>query len=144
MRSRSDGVTHPIPAHAAFAAALFSDPWLADATEGRLRDDLIVADVRRASLRAGGVHAHAHPWTQDMVVLYGVTIEQGGLLRLHEPDRGLSTIADVPASLKRLRRSQLVEAERDGNAWHVSWARRALRIAREAGYRPRRTSSRWR
>jgi hypothetical protein len=34
---------------------------------------------------------------EDLFVLYGVglTIEQGGLLRLHEPDRGLSTIADV-------------------------------------------------
>ena len=55
---------------------------------------------------------------EDLVVLYpvGLTIEQGGLLRLHEPDRGLSTIADVPASLGRLRRNQLVEAERDGNA----------------------------
>jgi hypothetical protein len=69
------------------------------------------------------------------VVLYavGLTIEQGGLLRLSEPDRGLSTISDVPASLRRLRRNQLVEAERDGNAWRVRWGKRALDIAAKAG-----------
>jgi len=72
---------------------------------------------------------------EDVVVLYAValTIERGGLLRLSEPDRRLSRISDVVASLGRLRRNQLIEAERDGNAWRVSWGKRALDIAREAG-----------
>jgi hypothetical protein len=72
---------------------------------------------------------------EDVVVLYAValTIETGGLLRLSEPDRGLSRISDVPASLGRLRRNALVTAERDGNAWKVGWGTRALNIAREAG-----------
>jgi hypothetical protein len=72
---------------------------------------------------------------EDVVVLYAValTIEQGGLLRLSEPDRGLSRISDVPASLARLRRNQLIASERDGNAWRVSCGKRALDIARKAG-----------
>jgi hypothetical protein len=63
----------------------------------------------------------------------GVTIEAGGVLRLTSPDRGLSTLSNVPASLARLQRNGLIEAERNGNTWRVSWGTRALKIAREAG-----------
>jgi hypothetical protein len=48
-------------------------------------------------------------------------------------DRGLSTIAHVSASLGLLRRNGLIKAERDDNAWRISWGKRALDIAREAG-----------
>jgi hypothetical protein len=84
--------------------------------------------------------------TEDVVVLYavGLTTEQGGLLRLHEPDRGLSTISDVPASLGRLRRNQLIEAECDGNAWRVRWGKRALDMALKAGVSIATGRSRWR
>jgi hypothetical protein len=62
-----------------------------------------------------------------------LAIEQGGLLRLSQPDRGLSTISDVPGPLARLRRNQLIIADRDGNAWRVRWGPRALKIAKAAG-----------
>jgi hypothetical protein len=116
--------------------ALFSDSFLGDAIELRLRDNLIVIDDGRERRLPPGEFMRIHILEpEDLVVLYivGLTIEHGGLLRLHEPDRGLSTVADVPASLRRLRRNQLVEAERDGNTWSVSWGKQALDIARKAG-----------
>ena len=60
---------------------------------------------------------------EDVAVLFVVSlaIADGGLLGLSEPDRGLRTVSsDVAVSLGRLRRNQLIEAERDGNAWRVS------------------------
>jgi hypothetical protein len=86
-------------------------------------------------LRIGPTSLSVERRDEDVAVLFIVsgTIERGGLLRLSEPDCGLSTIADLPASLVRLRRNQLIEAERDGNAWKVGWGKTALEIARKAG-----------
>jgi hypothetical protein len=72
---------------------------------------------------------------EDVAVLFVVSlaISDGGLLPLHDPDRGLSTISNVPGSLARLRQNALVDAERDSAVWRLSWGKRALEIAREAG-----------
>jgi hypothetical protein len=126
----------PDPRARSVAAALFSDPFLADAVELRLRDDLIVIeDGRERRLPQGKFMKVRVLEPEDLVVLFavGLTIEAGKLLRLNEPDRGLGTLSNVPASLARLQRNGLVTAERNGNAWVVGWGVRALRIAREAG-----------
>jgi hypothetical protein len=127
---------HPPGARArSVAAALFSDPWLADAIVQRLRDDLIVVeDGHERRLSPGEFMNVRIVDPEDIVVLYVVSlaIADGGLFRLHEPDR-LGDISDVPASLGRIRRNGLIEAERDGNAWRVRWGKRALDVARKAG-----------
>lgn len=85
----------------------------------KLRDNvLLTEDGRETHIQPGEFVKVRVVEPEDVVVLYVValTIEQGGLLRLHEPDR-LGDISDVPASLRRLRGNGLIEAERDGNAW---------------------------
>jgi hypothetical protein len=113
------------------------DEHLADALELRLRDNvLLLEDGRGRHVQPGQfvmVRGLEEAEASSFSTPSPLTIEQGGLLRLGEPDRGLRTISDVPASLARLRRNQLIEAERDGNAWRVSWGKRALDIARKAG-----------
>ena len=125
----------PDPRARTIAAALFSDPWLADAIELRLRDDILLTeDGRERHIPHGEFVKVRVIEPEDLAVLFavGLAIEQGGLFRAADPDRGLS-ISDVPASLARLRRNQVIEASRDGNAWRVSWGRRSLGIARNAG-----------
>ena len=72
---------------------------------------------------------------EDVAVLYivGLAIETGGLLRSHEPDRGLATLSDVPSSLGRLQRNGLIEFTREEGGCRVEWGKRALDIARKAG-----------
>lgn len=71
---------------------------------------------------------------KDVVVLYlaAITIEDEGLLRPHDPDRGLSTLADVPGSLRNLRVNGLLDVTRDGNTWRVCWGEWARAIAKDA------------
>jgi hypothetical protein len=126
----------PDPRARSVAAALFSDPWLASAVEKRLRDNVIVIeDGKERHVLSGEFMRVRILEPEDIVVLYTVAlvIEEGGFLRLGEPDRGLSTLSNVPASLARLQRNSLIEAERNGNTWRVSWGTRARKIAREAG-----------
>ena len=101
----------------------------------RLRDNVVVIDDgRERRLPPGEFRRVRIVEPEDVVVLYAVSlaIAEGGLFRLHEPDR-LGDISDVPAALRRLRRNQLISAERDGNAWVVRWGERALKIAAKAG-----------
>jgi hypothetical protein len=118
IRELAEKRHHPRdPRARSVVAALFSDAFLGDAIELGRRDDLIVIeDGRERRLPPGEFRKMRVLEPEDIVVVYavGLTIEQGGPLGLHEPDRGLSTIADVPASLGRLRRNQLIEVERDG------------------------------
>jgi hypothetical protein len=111
IRSLAEKRKHPGDSRArSVAGALFSDGFLADAIELRLRDNLVVIDDgRERRLPAGEFRRVRILEPEDVVTLYvfGLTLEQGGLLRLHEPDRGLSTISDIPAALARLRRNQL-------------------------------------
>ena len=112
------------------------DEHLADALELRLRDNvLLLEDGRGRHVQPGQAARVRVLEAEDVAVLYivSVTIEQGGLLRLSEPDRGLKNVADVQASLSRLRRNGLIEFETDGAAWRCRWGKRALNIAREAG-----------
>jgi hypothetical protein len=112
-----------------------SGSFLADAIELRVRDDIVVIENGRERRIPPGEFVNVRVIElEDVAVLYAVTltIEGGGLLRPHEPDRGLA-MSNLPVSLNRLRRNGLIEAARDGNAWRVSWGKRALRIARDAG-----------
>ena len=126
----------PDPRASSVLAAVMSSRFLADALERRLRDDILVVEEGRERRVPKGAFVNARVLdAKDVAVLYvaAVTIEDGGLLRTHEPDLGLSTIADVPGSLRNLRVNGLLDVTRDGNTWRVAWGERALKIAREAG-----------
>jgi hypothetical protein len=117
-------------------AAVVSDGFLADALALRLRDNIVLLEDGRERLFAKGEFATARIIElEDVAVLFVVSlaIADGGLLRLHEPDRGLRDLSSVQGALSRLRRNGLVEVARDGAAWRVSWGKRALDIARTAG-----------
>jgi len=112
-----------------------SSRFLADALERRLRNDILVVEEGRERRVPKGAFVNARVLeAKDVAVLYlaAVTIEDGGLLRTHEPDRGLSTLADVPGSLRNLRVNGLLDVTRDGNTWRVGWGERARTIAKDA------------
>jgi hypothetical protein len=126
----------PHPRGRSVAAALSSDPWLADVITRRLRDNIVVIEDGKRHVPKGEFMLLRPVELEDVGVLFVVSVaiaDGGGLLRFHTPDRGLKNVADVQAWLSRLRRNGLIEFQRDGAARRVSCGKRALEIARAAG-----------
>jgi hypothetical protein len=117
-------------------AALFSDPWLADALTERLRDDIRIVDQR-----GGERHLPKGTFTklrllqpQDLAVLalaaFAIEYDKGVL----DGSRGLFELDNFGSSLQRLRMAGLMNSAETGPwEWTVTWGKRALRIAKAAG-----------
>jgi hypothetical protein len=117
-------------------AALFSDPWLADAVVDRLRDDIRVVNERGGErYLPKGTFTKTRllePHDLAALALCAFSLEDGN--RVLDGERGAHDLDGLSGSLRRLGLAGLITATEQGPwQWGIAWGKRALAIAHEAG-----------
>jgi hypothetical protein len=129
----------PDPRASSVLAAVVSSDFLAEALELKLRSGIrLVTDGSVRELADDEYVSLRLLQPGDVVVLYlaALSIEQGGLLAAGEPaNRGLHELRDVSDSLRRLGWTGILTVKRESSDrhWRVSWGKRAIEIAAQAG-----------